>query len=114
MKPLSRHTLLDDWMLGREDVVVVCQARGQWNRLYAGAALCSLRATGAFVDWVDVPVEALHQLSQQLDRSPVVGNVEPIELRTAQNIRRRVRDYLRFRPFDAAAQEWLDQELGYR
>jgi TnpA family transposase len=88
------------------------RARGTEHRLRFAVQLCVLRATGRFVpDYQRVPIEAIGYLAQQLELTPVLFLSEPARPATETAQTARIRQYLGYREFDAAAEAWLHDRL---
>lgn len=110
----TRDELAADWTLSEEDRELVLAARGEVSRRRFAVQLCVLRRFARFLEAAEtVPLRYVNHLAQQLDLDPILFPDEPLSDATESAQRERLRAYLGYRPFDAAAQAeldgWLDQ-----
>jgi hypothetical protein len=96
----SDEELARDWTLSAE------YGRDNANRHRFAIQLCALRALGRFVDDVSqVPVRITNHLGHQLGLPQLLFLVDHDRPATATEHAQHIRDYLGYRPFDAAAEE---------
>jgi hypothetical protein len=101
----SDEELARDWLLSEQDLVEVRRCRGADKRHSFAIQLCTLRAYGRFLgkDYGAVPIRIVNHVGSQLGMPPVLFAVPPERKETDAEHERRIRAYLGFRTFDAAA-----------
>ena len=108
----SEEDLTRDWTLSETDRAQVFRCRGDDNRRRFAIQLCVLRRYGRFLeDFAGVPVRILNYLGRQLGLAPVLSLDSSGREATETGHEQRLRDYLGYRSFDAAARERLEQHL---
>ena len=115
----SDEELARGWTLSAADTAEVLRCRGDDSRLRFALQLCTLRQYGRFlVEYEAVPVRIVNHLGRQLGLPPVLFVESPRREATDLEQERRIRDYLGFRPFDAATQarleDWMYDEAAHR
>lgn len=104
----SDEELARDWTLSATDLEEVRKSRGPEHRQRFAVQLCALRTLGRFVDDLgEVPVRIANHIGRQLGLPPSLFIDEPERPATASEQAQRIREYLGYRPFDAAAQRQL-------
>lgn len=90
------------------DLEEVRKSRGPEHRQRFAVQLCALRTLGRFVgDLSEVRVRVANHIGRQLGMPPSLFIDEPARAATASEQAQRIREYLGYRPFDAAAQRQL-------
>ena len=104
----SDEELARDWTLSVAELEEVRKSRGPEHRQRFAVQLCALRTLGRFVDDLGkVPVRIANHIGRQLGLPPSLFIDEPERPATASEQAQRLREYLGYRPFDAAAQRQL-------
>lgn len=106
--------LARDWTLSAEDLVEVRRCRGAERRHSFALQLCTLRLFGRFLgdDYGVVPIRIMNHVGQQLGLPPVLFVSPPSREATDLEHERRIREHLRFTPFDEHARTILERWLN--
>lgn len=105
---LARH-----WTLSEADLGEVSRCRGEASRRRFALQLCTLRGSGRFVEnYASVPVEIANHVGRQVGLAPVLFVDPPEREETEREQRRRIREYLGFRPFKQTEDRRLRGDLA--
>src|SRR5215472_688699 len=109
---LGEEELARDWTLSEADRAQVLRCRGDDNRRRFAVQLFVLRRYGRFLDdFAGVPVRILNHIGRQLGLAPVLSLARSEREATEIEYEQRLRDYLGYRSFDAAARANLEEHL---
>ncbi len=111
----SEEELARNWSLSEADHGQVARCRGDDKRRRFALQLCALRQYGRFIeDYATVPVRILNHINRQLQLPPTLSLQAPERNATEIEHRERVREHLRYQPFETSAQSLLEELLRSR